>query len=83
MIPDDVLQSLPLTGKMFLRFLMQIGDSQPGGQDGIIGVFRCQSSCRFRCQAVQLLSRHTRVEAIDYFQGDGNLSIVKLKVTYP
>ena len=61
---------------------MQVGDSDAGGQDGVVGVLGGHGGRRLGRQVIQLDRGHARVQAADHLQRDGRLSNRQYQVMY-
>ena len=62
-----------LTTEDFLCLLVEVGDSDPGGQYGIVWVFGCHSSSCFCSQSVQFNGGYSTVHTSYHLHGDFSL----------
>lgn len=58
------------TTEDFLGLLVQVGDGDAGGQDGVVGVLGGQRGCSLCGQSVQLHRGDPAVEPLDHLHGD-------------
>ena len=63
------------TREKLLGLLVQVGDSDSGGQDGIVRVSGCHGGSCLGSKSVKLNCRHTTIHTRYHFHGD--LSLLK------
>lgn len=62
------------TTEDLLGLLVQIGNSDTGSQNGVIGVLGGERGSSLGCEGVQFHSRNSWIDSLDHLLGDCNLT---------